>query len=416
MNRPAFRLCAALLGCVVALQARAAIAQFFGMGSFGMGDGMSSMGTCGNCGGPCSCRGDGSVFGNQSFGQQPVYVPEDGVVVLDDPGSFGAGVAGMMSGFGPRGMGAGCLCKPPAWAHRHVVFGEFLYLRPRDAELVYAAPVDGPTTPPGNPADPGNQVGPLGMINPDYDPGFRLGFAWAMNDCTSVLVTWTHLETSTSDHLFAEPGNFVQSQVTHPGVLNAADNWQVAEANYDIDYELLDFDYRTLVTHSDLYAVNVLGGLRYGRLEQRFDSVFSINGSRSVDTGITFDGLGLKAGVDAERYIRCTGFYAYGKSTASVLAGEMRASFFQRSSFANREIDTRWEAGRIVTIVDLELGVGWRSRCDRFRLAAGYLFSAWFNTLQTDEWIDAVNANHFTNLGGEAMTFDGVVARAEYRF
>ena len=69
-----------------------------------------------------------------------------------------------------------------------------------------------------------------------------------------------------------------------------------------------------------------------------------------------------------------------------------------------------------MTMLDLELGVGWTSCGGRLHLAAGYLFSAWLNTLQTDEWIDAVNANRFTDVGDDTMTFDGLTARAEYRF
>ena len=62
-----------------------------------------------------------------------------------------------------------------------------------------------------------------------------------------------------------------------------------------------------------------------------------------------------------------------------------------------------WKAGRIVTMLDLELGVGWTGPCDRFRLRAGYLISGWLNTVRTDEWIDAVNANQFSNVGGLSL-------------
>ncbi len=312
----------------------------------------------------------------------------------------------------------GC-CGPaciPRWGHRSGLFGEFLYLRARDAEVTYAAGVDGPTTPPGNPADPGNQVGPLAIVDPDYEPAYRVGFTRALSECSSLRAAFTKFESATSDILNTGPNPFVQSQVTHPGVTNAADNWQQAQARLDVDYELVDVDYRWLYSYSDCHAVNLVAGARYGRLEQDFQADFAFNGTRSVDTNVLFEGGGIRLGLEAERFAPCTGWSLYGRGNASFLAGDLSADFFQGSSFATTEIDTSWEAGRVVTILDVELGVGWTSCGGRVQMQAGYLFSAWLNSLPTDEWIDAVNANHFTELGGSALTFDGWTFRVEYRF
>ncbi len=46
---------------------------------------------------------------------------------------------------------------------------------------------------------------------------------------------------------------------------------------------------------------------------------------------------------------------------------------------------------------------------------AGYMVSAWFNVVSTDEWIQAVHNNNFIGLG-DSLTLDGVVARAEIRY
>ncbi|HRX80930.1 MAG TPA: hypothetical protein P5307_17800, partial [Pirellulaceae bacterium] len=76
---------------------------------------------------------------------------------------------------------------------------------------------------------------------------------------------------------------------------------------------------------------------------------------------------------------------------------------------------TAWEAGRLVTIWDLELGVSRVSRCGNYRVNAGYMFSAWTNTIQTDEWIKGVQTNNFVGMDS-TMTFDGLVARFEARY
>ena len=78
-------------------------------------------------------------------------------------------------------------------------------------------------------------------------------------------------------------------------------------------------------------------------------------------------------------------------------------------------VDTRWKAGRIVTMLELELGVGWVSPCNRYRFTTGYLVNSWMNTVKTADWIGAVQTNDFAALG-DTMTFDGLTARAEFRF
>jgi len=344
--------------------------------------------------------------------EEPIYVPDQEAVILDDvdPGGNGGweGEAGSCPDCGT--------CAPPVWAHRTTLFGEYLYLRPRDAEIVYAAPVDGAVTPPGDPANPGNQVGALGVLDPDYNSAYRIGFWWARDDFTSFGVTYARFESTTRDSVSVGPGDFIQSLVTHPGVLNAEDNWQVARARLDVDFDLLDVDYRWLIVHDDRTALNFLVGVRYGRLQQGFDANFLFNGSRSVSTDVDFEGAGLRVGIDAERYAANTGWMVYGKSSLSLLAGSVSASYQQSSSFASQEINARWKAGRVVPVLDLELGFGWRSRCDRLRLTAGYVFSAWYNTVATDQFITDVTANRFAGLGNDQMTFDGLVARAEWRF
>lgn len=312
---------------------------------------------------------------------------------------------------GSCGEGAAAPCG--RWAHCTGVFGEYLYLRARDAEVTYASPVDGAVVPiPG----PGNQVGPVGIVDPDFASGARIGFTWAWDPMTSVRGTYTHFESDTSNAISAQPGDFVLAAVTHPGVDNAANNWLDGAATLDVDFQLADVEYRWLVSYSDRHAVNLLAGVRYGELVQDFRADFSVNGSRSVDTRVRFEGGGLRVGFDAERYAACTGWLVYGRGAASFVGGQFRGSFLQRSSFADPEINTAWKAGRVVTMLDLELGLGWQSRSGCLRLTAGYLFSAWLNTVQTDTFIGAVQANRFADLGGETTTFDGLTARVEYRF
>ena len=73
------------------------------------------------------------------------------------------------------------------------------------------------------------------------------------------------------------------------------------------------------------------------------------------------------------------------------------------------------KGSRIVTILDLEMGIGWTSCSGCFRLTGGYVVSSWLNTVKTADFIRAVQQNNFGGLNG-TTTFDGLVARAEVRF
>ena len=105
----------------------------------------------------------------------------------------------------------------------------------------------------------------------------------------------------------------------------------------------------------------------------------------------------------------------YGKAIASFVAGDFRTAYTQMDATDTIVADTTWQAGRVVSITDIELGAGWVSCNGRLRLTGGYTISKWFNTVMVDEYISAVQNNDYVGLGDE-MTFDGLVARVEARF
>ena len=305
-----------------------------------------------------------------------------------------------------------CRCTP-----KLRFFGDFLYLRPRNAEVAYAVPFNGPATPSG---DVPIQVGRIATVDPDYTPAFRVGFDRALSDCSSLGATYTQLDSSTSDSISVDAPIVIRSMVIHPSTPNAAADWLSAQADYDIRYKLVDLDYRRVFACGDLYSVNYLIGARYGHLEQDFRSTFTETGTEAINTDITFDGGGIRVGLEGERHAQCSGFLVYGKSTASFVAGEFSARYFQGSSFDPEIVDASWKAGRIVSMLELELGVGWASRSGCFRISGGYMVSAWYNAVTTSDFIGAVQQNDFTGLGvselGGKLTFDGLVARAELRY
>jgi hypothetical protein len=302
------------------------------------------------------------------------------------------------------------------WCHCVNVFGEFLYLRPRNAEIAYAVPIDGNIVI--GPTSDQVQVGPVELVDPDFSPGFRFGFGFTLSEFSAVVLTYSQLDAESSDSVVLPgAGPVLRSLVSHPNPLNIGADGLDAIANYQIQFKLFDADYKDLLAYSDDFRLLYLVGARYANLDQHFDATFSVNGFERVLSEVNFEGGGLRLGLEGERYAACSGVFVYGKAAASFVAGEFRASY----DFSNQSdpsiTDTSWQAGRLVTMLDLELGFGWRNHCDNLRLSAGYLLSSWYNVVKTNEWINSVQQNNFVdqsdNYNGQ-LSFDGFTLRVEY--
>jgi hypothetical protein len=314
--------------------------------------------------------------------------------------------------------GYGECCKPGFGDNCWFAYGEFLYLRPRNSEVAFGVAIDDATDT--DPAvSPPIQVGRVGVVDIDGPPGFRVGGGRFLDECTAIQVGYTDFYGNTVDQLTATDGAVIRSLVSHPRTFDAASDNLDAIADYDIQFQLLDFDYRSLIAYNCDYQIGYLLGIRYGEMRQRFDAVFSGNGSEFVESEVNFYGTGLRAGLEAERYTPKRNLFFYGKTYLSLLGGEAKARYVQGGAFDPIVVDTQWKAGKVATIYDLELGAGWQNECGNLRLSAGYMFSFWYNMVRTNEWINAVQNNNFTdpsdNFEG-LMTFDGLTARVELRW
>jgi hypothetical protein len=291
------------------------------------------------------------------------------------------------------------------------IFGEYLYLTVRDVDVVFAQAVDGCTAT----AIP---TGPLGVVDPDYEPAFRAGFGVFLTPRSSIQATYTYFHSATDARVEAPAGTVLRSLLTHPGTLNCAAGSQAAAAGYDINFDLIDLDYLHVLCDSCDFTLRGLVGVRYARLEQQLFSEFSIVGLTNVVTDIDFEGVGPRVGLDGE-YRLCKGFYSYGRGVASFVIGEFEADYVQSSEFTGVLAATSYETERLVPILELELGLGWSSPGGCLRLQGGYYIAAWFNTITTPGLIEAVRVNNFSGTGDnlrDHIIFDGLTARAEVRF
>lgn len=297
------------------------------------------------------------------------------------------------------------VCCTPAWAHRSGVFGDLLILRARDAEVGYASTVNGNVP-----------EGRVGILDPEYDFGFRVGIAKALDNCSSFNLSYTGFFSNQDDRLTTAAPLSLTKNLVHPNEANAGANVLTAFGDYDIDFQFADLDYRFVVLSNACTAANVTIGARYGNLEQEMSVVYAGAGlTETVATDIDFDGVGLRLGADIEHHGN-RGLFVYGKTSASLLAGEFDASYLHSSTADPVRVAATWEAGRLVSILDLEVGAGWQ-HCSGWRVSAGYTFSSWLNAVKTSDWVDAVrnNTDNYRDLSDD-FTFDGFVGRVEYRF
>lgn len=323
--------------------------------------------------------------------------------------------------------GKGC-CDPacclPRWAHRTGFFAEYLLLRATEGEVAYAVGIDGDIA--NNQAAPNQvQVTPVQLVDEDYTNNFRVGGTLALSACNSIVVTYTNFQSDTSSGFSVDPANtgdvVIRSLVLNPATPNANADFLNTSANLGIDYHTADLDYRSILWADDLGALNYLIGARFAELNQDFWATYGGTGTQdTVVTDVEFDGGGLRFGLDGERHHACNGFLVYGRGLASFVAGEFRTAYQYGNDVDPVIANTSWKAGRVMSIVDLELGAGWQSRCGHFRVTAGYLVNFWFNAVTTDQWIRSVQNNNFVGqrdgMSYDCLIFDGLTARAEYRF
>jgi len=296
-------------------------------------------------------------------------------------------------------------CCPPIWAHRTGFYASLMLLRARDAEVAFALPVNNNVP-----------VGATGLLDPEFDLGYQIGFRKAFEDQHSSLsLNYSGFFSEQNQRLAGDGALFSLSKLlVHPNEANAAADALLAIGQYEIDFQTVDLDYRFVVISNQCTAANFTIGARYGRLDQELAVQYSGAGlTELVTSDIEFNGLGLRLGGDIEHHGR-HGLFCYGKTAASFLAGEVKADFLHSSNVDPLRVANSWDAGRLVSILELEVGAGWQctSNC---KLSAGYTFSNWMGVAKTDQWIDKVQADSAGDLDGD-LTFDGFVFNAEYRF
>ena len=352
----------------------------------------------------------------QAWGQYQNFAPPGasyppGPYAQGMPGSYSPAPAQMVAEQGgepcPGGCGSSC-----QWEG----FADFLYLRPRDASVAYGVVFNGPPDTRPTAATP-VQVSPVASVSFNYEPAWRTGISRNLDECSSVQITYTHFQVGDNDSLSTNQYQ-IRSMVSQPStwISNSLSDFLNAQATYHILFDVGDVDYRWTFASGQQYSLTLLGGGRYCSLNEDFLGQFNTATAEAVQTHIGFEGGGLRFGLEGERH-GSSGYFVYGRATASFIAGQAHSTYVQTDSYSDTDtVNTAYHSDRIVSIVDVEAGVGWMGPGERFRIMAGYMISSWFNMLNTNEYINAVQTNNFSGNMGSTLTFDGFFGRAELRF
>ncbi len=306
------------------------------------------------------------------------------------------------------------------------LYGEMLYLRPGNDKISFAVPVDGAST---STTIAPVQIGDEATVDADFAAGYRVGGDVMLNPYLSLGLSYTKFHADDDERVTTRSPFVLRSIVSHPGTRTTSRDFLEGRAEQDIRFDLIDVILTREWLASDNHLVAWQLGPRFGSLDQEFQSTMTSSTLiETVRTEVDFDGGGLAFGLVGVRRImgiggcpcpQCAkhrGWSLYGKALASVLGGKMHTSYIQSDNFTRDAIvRTGWEDDRLVPTLDIEFGLNWISPSDRLRLSAGYLFSAWYGIVTTDEFIDGVRRNSSLSIS-DTMTFDGLTASAEWRF
>jgi len=310
----------------------------------------------------------------------------------------------------PTGCATGCNAAcDPTWK----VYGEFLYLRPGNDKVAFAVPINGAIVPPVG--APPVQVGPEVLVDLGFTPGVRVGAERAYGCQSALGGQFTWFEGARTNDSAVTPPIVLRSLVNHPGSLSAATDSLAANATSIISFQLADAFYRRYLIRDETRELSFVGGARYAHLDETFRSTFTSAATvETVNTNIAFDGGGIRLGLEAEQRASFSQVLVYAKGYASFVGGQFAGRYVQADGQRGVVVDTGWTEDRAVSILDTELGIGWITR-NGIRITGGYMFSGWFNLINTDDFIRAVRRLDSVNVR-DSLSFDGFVVRAEARF
>ena len=287
----------------------------------------------------------------------------------------------------------------------------YLLLSVRGADVPFARLVTEPTF---------ANSGPIGVADPGFSPGFRVGGGGKIGEKMFLKTTFSWFSSENADDLAANANQRMFPLVDTTGVILQIETGISATSRYDIEFRMVDVELQRVCCDTKSYAFSFLAGLRYAHLDQDFSVTFNQSAPFTATSEINFDGLGPRLGV-AGHLPAHHGLFLYGNSTANFLFGHFGSQYkVVGTDFMGDPVTSRVDFGddRLVTVLDMELGVGWVSPRGFVRLKGGYTAAIWLNAMTTTG-SDQLAIPGLRVVGNDVMdtlTFDGLITSVEVRY
>ncbi len=273
---------------------------------------------------------------------------------------------------------------------------DWLVLQPRGNDFPYATPD----------CDCGPPDGTPGVLDMDYEPGLR----WTVSRTLAsgwLDVRGTHLLSETSNAVAADAGHDLKDLVL---LRPPAGTIDVAAARSELKFWTAEADYRHSLLGGESWTLDGLLGVRIAALDQNAKAYFDSGDSVRIGTDIR--GAGPRAGLDLRKeWGRC---YSWARCVGTLLAAQADLDYIQHRPGAGFSVaEYHGEDDRLVPMLDLELGVGYRIT-ENWSIGAGYLYSIWFNAVTPVAYTEALRGGDLYNDVDDTLSFDGTFLRVEY--
>lgn len=266
--------------------------------------------------------------------------------------------------------------------------GEFLYLQPTTERLDYAI-VDPEDTPAPLNIEP-DAGSTLESIEPDFEPGFRVAAGYEFPGTRlDVGLRFAYLDAKTSESINEPPGGeiVVPISVSRTGREDA----DRAEAEYELDYRVLDLEVGQKFEVGDRIDLRLHGGVRYAKLDQEFTGRYFGDNFQAAFPGevkmkTDYWGIGPRIGADGDWQIGA-GFGIFGGLATSLLVGEFENEFSQNRTRAAPDVSGKPRGvkektdAQIVPVIEANAGLRWAKDFgdNELWVKAGYEIQEWFD-------------------------------------
>lgn len=270
---------------------------------------------------------------------------------------------------------------------------EFLYLKPRQRGLDFAATEDGTALVLGN--------GDIHNLDYDREGGFRASIGYRTKTRWGLIVSHTNF--ATDGVAYAErPDGIGQLFATrsHPDGTQEANTARMASS---LDYELFDVMLDRPFYDTRFATLSAFGGVRFVDFAQDFQYDYDgrdfING-RIIDR-TRMDGVGLRLGSEG-RWNLPRGLSLFGRFAGGITYGRYETQFFEDNLDGQVLItEMRDQYEQAISSLEAALGVSWQWKS--LRISGGYEMINWFNLSERAGYVDDIQEATYIPLSQDML-------------